>query len=193
MNSTQHIASALHGCPSLSIVLGLHGLACLAMSSKTLQQASHSVIRMNAREWLQPATKSADAAQVQSVLTAAPAAVEAGTEHLPCMPGVPLNIAKILVTAGLRISHAQLTAAANSMAAGVEVWVEAQQQLGVDSDIPSIAAAICCRRASDMVYSWVSCLQAPLVSHAKPASDICTAQAACSGPIACNGASCKYH
>jgi hypothetical protein len=42
---------------------------------------------------------------------------------------VPLNWALQLVAAGVRFSYAQLLAAANSMLAGVEVWVQAQQKL----------------------------------------------------------------
>jgi hypothetical protein len=42
----------------------------------------------------------------------------------------------------VRVSYAQLLAAANSMVAGVEVWVQAQQQLGIQTDIPAAAVAI---------------------------------------------------
>jgi hypothetical protein len=48
------------------------------------------------------------------------------------------------------IPYAQLLSAASSMVAGVEVWVEAQQQLGLASDIPAAAVAICCGQ------DWVS-------------------------------------
>jgi hypothetical protein len=36
------------------------------------------------------------------------------------------------------------------MVAGVEVWVQAQQQLGITSDLPAAAVALCCRQ------DWVS-------------------------------------
>jgi hypothetical protein len=36
------------------------------------------------------------------------------------------------------------------MVAGVEVWVEEQQQLGIQTDIPAAAVAICCGK------EWVS-------------------------------------
>jgi hypothetical protein len=49
-----------------------------------------------------------------------------------------------LVTAGVRISYAQLLAAANSMVAGAEVWVLAQRALAETSDIPATAVAVCC-------------------------------------------------
>jgi hypothetical protein len=65
-------------------------------------------------------------------------------------PYVPLEYAKELVSAGVRISYAQLLAAANSMVAGVEVWVQAQQQLNIQTDIPALAAKICCGKY------WVS-------------------------------------
>jgi hypothetical protein len=63
---------------------------------------------------------------------------------------VPQGLAKQLVAAGMRISYAQLLAAAHSRVAGVEVWVQAQQQLGVQSDIPAVAMGICCNE------DWVS-------------------------------------
>jgi hypothetical protein len=50
----------------------------------------------------------------------------------------------------VRITYAQLLAAAHSMVAGVEVWVQAQQCLGVHTNIPALAAAICCGE------DWVS-------------------------------------
>jgi hypothetical protein len=49
-----------------------------------------------------------------------------------------------LVEAGVRVSYAQLLAAAHSMVAGAEVWVQAQPELGLQTDIPEWAAAICC-------------------------------------------------
>lgn len=52
------------------------------------------------------------------------------------------------VLVGLRISYQQLLAAARSRVAGVEVWVQAQQKLGVATDIPDIAVAICLNNMS---------------------------------------------
>jgi hypothetical protein len=43
------------------------------------------------------------------------------------LPHVHLQQAKQLVAAGVRIPFAQLLGAANSMVAGEEVWVQAQQ------------------------------------------------------------------
>jgi hypothetical protein len=73
--------------------------------------------------------------------------------RLFALPAVPSRFAEELVAAGVRIMYAQLLAAADSIVAGVEVWVQAQQQLRVKSDIPAIAAAICCRKR------WVSSCQ----------------------------------
>jgi hypothetical protein len=50
----------------------------------------------------------------------------------------------------VHITYVQLLAAAHSMVAGVEMWVQAQQQLDVHTDIPALAAAICCGE------NWVS-------------------------------------
>ncbi|KAF6247231.1 hypothetical protein COO60DRAFT_1649584 [Scenedesmus sp. NREL 46B-D3] len=49
-----------------------------------------------------------------------------------------------LLSAGMRIIYAGLLKAAGDMVAGVEVWVQAQQQLGIQSDIPALAVAVCC-------------------------------------------------
>jgi hypothetical protein len=78
------------------------------------------------------------------------AAKQLSNEQLLAMPNVPLDVAKQLVSAGMRVSYAQLLAAAHSMVAGVEVWVQAQQQLGIQTDLPAAAVAICCGE------DWVS-------------------------------------
>jgi hypothetical protein len=72
------------------------------------------------------------------------AAKQISSAQVLTLPAVPLIEAKQLVSAGLRLSYAQLLAAANNMVAGVEVWVQAQQQLGIQTDIPAAAVAICC-------------------------------------------------
>jgi hypothetical protein len=43
----------------------------------------------------------------------------------------------------MRISYAQLLAAADSMVAGVEVWVQAQEELGIENAISAAAVKIC--------------------------------------------------
>jgi hypothetical protein len=48
------------------------------------------------------------------------------------------------VAAGVRIWYLQLLDAASRSLAGVELWVQAQQFLGVETDIPAVAVAICC-------------------------------------------------
>jgi hypothetical protein len=160
----QHEKNALHGCPMLCTVLGLRGMACLAASSSSLTDACESIIRLQPHEWMQLAVKSAQAAQLRWVLKAAPAAVAGAAERLVRMPGVQLHMAKVLIAAGVCISYAQLIAAANKMVAGVEVWVQAQQQLGVDSDIPAVAEDICNSGPYVVNENLVSCRQAPLLS-----------------------------
>jgi hypothetical protein len=71
-------------------------------------------------------------------------------QRLLHLPHVPLQHAQQLIAAGVRISHAQLLAATRDVVAGVEVWVQAQQDLGITSDLPAAAVAICCGR------EWVS-------------------------------------
>jgi hypothetical protein len=76
-------------------------------------------------------------------------------QRLVHLPHVPLQHAKQLVADGVRIPNAQLMAAANSMVAGVEVWVQAQRELEVTSDIPAAAVAICCGKPWVSVHSAV--------------------------------------
>jgi hypothetical protein len=74
-------------------------------------------------------------------------------QRLVHLPHVPLPQAKQLVAAGVRIPYAQLLSAASSMVAGVEVWVQAQQQLGISTDVPAAAIAICCGEDSVSVQA----------------------------------------
>jgi hypothetical protein len=60
------------------------------------------------------------------------------------MKFMPEDWALQLVKAGVRMSYARLLAAADSMVSGVEVWVLAQQLLGMQTDIPPAAIAACC-------------------------------------------------
>jgi hypothetical protein len=93
---------------------------------------------------------------IAALLRTAPATAAAVTERLLSLPDVAMKFAKQLVAAGMRIKSAKLLAAANSMVAGVEVWVQAQQALGVNTDIPAVAVAICCGNTN----AWVSSSQA---------------------------------
>jgi hypothetical protein len=92
------------------------------------------------------------------LLRAAPveAASDAAVDCMLCMPAVPEHAAVQLVTAGMRLSYAQLLSAADRMVEGVEVWVLAQQQLGVQTDIPEDAIDIC-RGDCSVFKRWVSC------------------------------------
>jgi hypothetical protein len=80
-------------------------------------------------------------------------------ERLTFLPDICLDWAQQMVSAGVCISYAQLLAAANSMVAGVEVWVQARKKLKMKSDIPQAAHTICCSS------KWVSA-GAALVSTA---------------------------
>jgi hypothetical protein len=71
-------------------------------------------------------------------------------QRLLHLPHVPLQQAQQLVAAGARIPYAQLLAAAHSMVAGVEVWVQVQQVMGLSTDVPVASVAVCCQQ------SWVS-------------------------------------
>uniref|UniRef100_A0A383VW73 Uncharacterized protein n=1 Tax=Tetradesmus obliquus TaxID=3088 RepID=A0A383VW73_TETOB len=71
--------------------------------------------------------------------TAAAAAADGVAERALQIPAVPLHWAQQLLAAGMTVSYAQLLHAAHSMVAGVEVWVQAQQEPGLQSDIPQAA------------------------------------------------------
>jgi hypothetical protein len=155
---------ALHSCPKLSTHSGLQGLACLSASCRSLKAACLASCRRDAVTLLEPAfdpLATAHGVQQKQQLAAAvwllhavPAAATVSVSNrLVYTPLLPLELAKQLVEAGVCVSYAQLLAAAHSMVAGVEVWVDAQQQLGVQSDIPETAVLVCCG------YCWVSCKQ----------------------------------
>jgi hypothetical protein len=78
------------------------------------------------------------------LLRRAPDAAADVAEWLLNLPLVSRQVAEQLVGAGMRVTYAQLLASVNKMVAGVEVWVQAQQQLGIQTDIPAAAVAICC-------------------------------------------------
>jgi hypothetical protein len=156
--------------PYCKLQLGLQGLACLAASSKHLQDTCLEAARADAHTLLMNASDAAKALQsagndkvscqrlVKQQLQAAtwllrhsPTAAAGVAEHAVCIPALQLCWVKELVAAGVTVFQAQLLAAANSIVAGVEVWVQAQQQVGVPTDIAPWAAAICCG------HPWVSC------------------------------------
>jgi hypothetical protein len=139
--------------------LGLKGLACLAASSKQLRKASlaavHSdtalllvdtvkvaattaaLVESKSKRWDTYQQKKAVAwlqqAEPTAIKTAATAQLQ---QQLLRVPGVPLWMAEQLVAAGFHVSFQQLTAAASSMVAGVEVWMQAHVHQGVKADFP---------------------------------------------------------
>jgi hypothetical protein len=147
--------------------LGLQGLACLAASSKQYKEACVSATARDAAILLVDALQAAGTvAGVASTVPPSPqqpmqavawllhvapsatpvlsAASSLAAEHILRVPNVPLPIAKQLAREGVRITFSQLTAAANKMVQGVEVWVhvQAQRQRGTRTDIPDIAFAL---------------------------------------------------
>jgi hypothetical protein len=165
MERTIHLervaADMLHECPVLCEKLRLDGLARLATCSKALKSTVETVLVRYSFGLLDRALNTARQSAKQQndqavtwlagvLLGNSPALAVDVTERLLQLPYVPLAIAKQLVAAGVRVTYAQLLAAAHSMVAGVEVWVQAQQRLGVYTDIPALAVAICCGE------DWVS-------------------------------------
>ena len=154
-----------------SAVLGLQGLACLAASSKAFRSASLAVAQQDAHILLQQTLQSAGGLQKQTqqqhlqavawllkallkhtcnstpVIEKSAAAVAVILASLPAegliqLPAVPLTWAKRLVQAGVRITWAQLLEAARSMVLGLEVWVQALDQLDIQTDIPAAVSAM---------------------------------------------------
>jgi hypothetical protein len=162
--------------PYCSERLGLQGLACLAASSKQYNETALATTASDAAFLLKHAQLSETAAaagtaaapshsvslsleqhtqEVAWLLRAVPSATTAAIEHLLRVPSVPISVAKQLVSAGVRMRFSQLTLAAEKMVQGVEVWVVAQRQLGVMTDIPGLAVAL--HRPS--IHSFVSAVQ----------------------------------
>jgi hypothetical protein len=151
------ILEALHSCTKLCTHLGLQGLACLAACSNRMLKGCLSICKRETValtagviETLATAKGKQQRQQLEAVvwlLHEVPAAATASlTDQLLRVRRVPLHSAKALVAAGVRVTyaHTQLLAAARSMVAGVEVWVQAQQQLRVTTDISRAAVEICC-------------------------------------------------
>jgi hypothetical protein len=135
--------------------LGAQGLACVAASSNSFLELVYAVVQRDRAGLLDSAIAIAQQSREQQhkqavcwlaalLLRKAPDSAADVVERLLKLPNVPKSVAEQLVSAGVRVSYAQLLAAANSMVAGVEVWVQAQQQLGIQTDIPAAAVAICC-------------------------------------------------
>jgi hypothetical protein len=154
-------ADFLQECPALCEKLGLDSFTRLATCSKTLKITIESVLVRDSLSTLDRALETARQSQQEQhkqavawlaamLLRKAPALAVDVTKRLLYLPSVPLATAEQLVAAGVRITYAQLLAAAHSMVAGVEVWVQAQQRRDVHTDIPALAVAICCGE------DWVS-------------------------------------
>jgi hypothetical protein len=111
-------------------------------AEKVLQQRLHSIT------WLLHHTPKA-------------AAAAGVADHALQVPAVPLQCAKQLLAAGMTLTYAQLLHAADSMVARVEVWVQAQHELELQTDIPQAACDICCQ------VSWHSTLQQQNISGAR--------------------------
>jgi hypothetical protein len=80
-------------------------------------------------------------------------------EHVVRYPAVAEWQAVQFCGTGVRISYAQLLDAANSMVAGVEVWVQAQRQLEIETDISAAAVAIRGSRQSYWVGASATCMR----------------------------------
>jgi hypothetical protein len=156
-------------CSSAS--LGLQGLARLAGCTERFRHICIAVAKQDAQLLLQRTLDTAGGFQPQTeqqhlhavswLLQRVPATSDAAAgltgmlaaqpaKGLTRLPALPVDWAKRLVEAGVRITWAELLEAANSCVLGAEVWVQAQQQLGVQTDIPAAAIALCCGE------DWVS-------------------------------------
>jgi hypothetical protein len=93
----------------------------------------------------------------KSPSTAANAHAADVLRRLLLIPRVPLQQAQQLVAAGVRFRFKPLLAAASSMVAEVEVWVQAQHKLDVSTDVPDVAVAICCDDSWVSAHTALSC------------------------------------
>jgi hypothetical protein len=173
---SQQALTAVLQVPVLCEKLSVDGLARLATCSKASSADVDTILSTEGLGLLQRAMDTvrhsgeqqhykAVAWLAEVLLRKVPATAAVVTERLINLPSVPINTAKQLVAAGLRITYAQ---PAHSMVAGVEVWVQAQQQLGIQTGIPALAVAICCGDdwVSDSNTQWWmknSCMFAALM------------------------------
>jgi hypothetical protein len=164
------IATALHSCPALCTEIGLKGLARLFTCSKGLRSAVEAALCGDHVSFLNVALGKARSTEQQQhhqavvwlarlLLRANPITAADVTQRLFAEPAMPMWCVQQLVSAGARITHAQLLAAANSMVKGVEAWVQAQHRLEIKTDIPAAAVAICCGD------DWVSTVGTCKVQH----------------------------
>jgi hypothetical protein len=162
-HDAERLQEALHNCPALSAKLGLQGLACLAACSRSLKDACcyktclnalgllDTLLLLEKNTQLSEQHKQAATWLVKLLHRVANKATIAGVAgRLTLVPSIGIDVALQLVAAGMHITFAQLLAAADSMVAGVEVWVQAQKELKVKSDIPQAAYTVCCSS------KWVS-------------------------------------
>jgi hypothetical protein len=162
--------------------LGLQGLTSLAATSKQYKQASAATTARDAYLFLKDGLTAAHAAggakyaasssleqRMQAVtwlLRVDPSATTAAAaaKRLLSIPNVPLPMAKQLVEAGVRMKFSQLKAAAEKMVPGVDVWVLAQRQQGVPTDIPGLAASLFRPFPSSRIVSAARYKQAAVIA-----------------------------
>jgi hypothetical protein len=160
--------------------LGLRSLACLAASSRGLKSSCLAIIKSDAARLWHLDMDTAQAAAINKcpdavnlstcmlrqagawLLRTLPTAAAAGiAERIIRLPAVPLHVARQLVAGGVRFNHEQLLAAARDMAPGVDVWVQAHQQLGMTTDIPAAWFSVCGPPALQRVSSSSNLGKAP--------------------------------
>jgi hypothetical protein len=159
--------------------LNLRSLACLAASSRDLNSSCLAIIKRDAARLWHLDMDAAEAAAINKVshtvnlstcmlrqagawlLRTLPTAAGIA-ERIIRLPAVPLHVAQQLVAGGVRFNHKQLLAAARDMAPGVDVWVQAHQQLGITTDIPA---------------AWFSVCGPPALKRVSSSSNLCKAAA----------------
>lgn len=105
------------------------------VSPKSLQQTVKAV------QWL---LQVAGSKQLLLKQDSNPLAAETTAVLLQAPAAVPVDIAKALVSGGLRITYPQLFAAACSNPAGVSAWIKAHQRSHVPPGLPAYLTNICC-------------------------------------------------
>lgn len=183
--------------PLCSRQLGVQGLACIASCSTQAKLVSIKLGRADATDvvlgTLEAAKADAAAATearssckqaevvacwqpVQNLLQTVPAAMNAAgaANSILWCPSIPLQHALQWVNSGVRIHYAELLDAASCAVPGVQVWVKAQHQLGIHTDIPEAARAVCLGKV------WVRCSSSKTedaIEHVQPSCKSCTAAA----------------
>jgi hypothetical protein len=132
----------------LDAVLQASATAVAAKAAKAARAAARYPVANDAVQHKVTLKQQAQAVQWLLQLHPSAATTAGALDRLLHIPAVPAAIARVLIASGVRITFAQLVAAANSMVEGVEVWAQLMSNVHAlepeQCDMPTATFAICC-------------------------------------------------